>query len=88
MSEPYTHAMHAVRVRQLALQRVSGESLRVQVQKRGVTYCAAIAAPWTSPDGLDCWTVEATCPEVARFTVPCKQVRECGDERCNCKAVA
>jgi hypothetical protein len=85
---PYTHAMHARRCHESARDGVSAAGLRVQVQKHGVTYCAAIAAPWTTPDGLDCWTVESTSPEVARFTVPCKQVRESGSAGCNCKAVA
>lgn len=88
MSQPYTHAMHASRCHQNASLGVSAIALRVQVQKRGVTYCASIAGCWTTPDGLDCWTVETTSPEVARFTVPCKQVRECGDSACNCVAVA
>lgn len=84
MSEPYTHAMHAHRCRKAALQRVSAADLPVQVQKRGVTYCGVIKSPWTTPDGLDCWTVETSSPEASRFTVPCKQVRECGQSGCVC----
>lgn len=88
MSVPYTHAMHATRCHQHAVWGVSAVALRVQVKKHGVTYCGAIAAPWTTPSGLDCWTVETISPEMARFTVPCKNVRECGDLQCSCVAPA
>ncbi len=88
MNEPYTHAMHSRRCSESARSGLSAVGLRVQVQKRGVTYCARIAAPWTTPDGLDCWTVESTCPEVARFTVPVRRVRECGQADCSCAPTA
>jgi hypothetical protein len=88
MNQPYTHAMHSHRCHESACSGVSAVGLRVQVQKRGVTYCGRIASPWTTPDGKDCWTVETSSPEVARFTVPVRQVRECGFVDCNCKAVA
>ena len=88
MNQPYTHAMHARRCSESVRNGVSAANLSVQVQKRGVTYCGVIKAPWTTPDGLDCWAVETTSPELARFTVPVRQVRECGQADCNCKAVA
>lgn len=86
MSQPYTHAIHARACRKMALQGVVAANLMVQVQKRGITYCGVIKAPWTTPDGLDCWTIETTLPESARFTVPCKQVRQCAglDGSCAC----
>lgn len=87
MIQPYTHAMHAHRCHQMALQGVNTLGLRVQVQKRKITYCARIAAPWTTPDGVDCWTVESTLPEIARFTVPVRQVVECG-AGCKCGLVS
>ena len=86
MSQPYTHAMHAHRCHQMALERVATAGLRVQVQKRGVTYCGRIAGCWTTPDNVDCWTVETTSPQVSRFTVPVRQVRECGQADCTCLA--
>lgn len=81
---PYTHAMHALRCCESAHAGVSAFGLWVQVKKRSCVYCARIAAPWTTPDGLDCWTVEAVLPEVARFTVPVRQVRLCGQSDCAC----
>ena len=78
MTQPYTHAMHAHKCHSLAVQGVNLDRVRVLVQKRGITYCGRIAGCWTTPDGLDCWTVETSSPEIARFTVPVKQVRECG----------
>ena len=88
MSQPYTHAMHATKCQQLALARINAAGLWVQVQKRNVTYCGRIAGCWTTPDNVDCWTVETVSPEVARFTVPCKQVRACGESDCVCGAQA
>lgn len=86
--QPYTHAMHAHRCHQSAQNGASAVGLLVQVQKRGVTYCARISTAWTTPDGLDCCTVESITPEIARFTVPVKQVRACGDAGCNCGETA
>lgn len=84
MNQPYTHAMHAQRCHESARSGVSAVGLRVQVQKRYVTYCARIAGCWTTPDNVDCWTVETTSPEVSRFTIPVRQVRECGQADCTC----
>lgn len=84
MSQPYTHRMHGAKCRQWAEMGQVAHGLLVQVQKRGVVYCARIAEPWTTPTGLDCWTVESISPEVARFTVPVKQVRLCGACDCVC----
>ena len=84
MTQPYTHAIH---VKRCALDVQNGGSavgLLVQVLKRNVVYCGCIAGSWTTPDGLDCWTVETSTPEQARFTVPVKQVRECGSADCKC----
>ena len=84
MSAPYTHSDHARRCRESAL---SGQVLArqlVQVQKRGITYCAQLLEPWTTPSGLDCWTVHATHPETLRMTVPVSKVRLCGGAFCAC----
>lgn len=86
MNEPYTHAMHARRCSESAHSGLSAVGLLVQVQKRHVTYCARIAGCWTAPDNVDCWTVETISPEVARFTIPVRQVRECGQTHCACNA--
>lgn len=84
MSAPYTHAEHSRRCVEAARQcRVLHRQL-VQVKKHQVLYCAQIVNAWTTPDGVDCWTVESTYPEQARFTVPVKQVRLCGDASCIC----
>jgi hypothetical protein len=83
-NQPYTHAMHAARCAIAAQQGHVLASQRVQVQKQGVTYCASIKAAWTAPNGLDCWTVESTTPEVARFTVPCRKVLLCDLSDCTC----
>ena len=84
MSQPYTHAVHMTNMIEAAQQCRVIARKRVQVQKRGVTYCACIVEAWTAPNGLDCWTVEADLPERARFTVPCAKVRACGDSACAC----
>ena len=82
--QPYTHAAHYERSVAFAkLGRVLTDQ-HVQVLKHGVHYCARIRSSWTTPSGLDCWTVETIHPEIAHFTVPCKQVRLCGDARCAC----
>lgn len=84
MSTPYTHAAHMARCCQAVREGKMLERQHVQVMRRGVLYCAQICAAWTTPDGIDCWTVETTYPEAARFTVPVKQVRLCGDASCIC----
>jgi len=84
MSEPYTHALHASRCRSAALAGIVLARQAVQVRKHGVVYCGAIVEAWTTHNGGDCWTVETVQPEKARFTVSVRNVRECGDYRCNC----
>lgn len=84
ISEPCTHAMHATRCRVAAQEGRVLASQAVQVQKRGVTYCAQIVGCWTTPTGLDCWIVEASEPESCRLTVPVSKVRLCGDSICAC----
>lgn len=83
--QPYTHAAHAARCRDAAIRGHVLSSQHVQVMRRGVLYCAQLVNAWTTPDGVDCWTVETSHPEIARFTVPCRQVRLCAD-RCVCDA--
>ncbi len=87
MNEPYTHAMHwTYGIKEAKEGRTIGRK-HVQVKKRGVTYCAQIACAWTAPNGLDCWTVETLLPELARFTVPCRNVRDCPAASCGCSPV-
>lgn len=83
--QPYTHLAHAQRVGQAARQLVVLSGQRVQILRRGVVYCARLCEPWTTPTGVDCWTVETTSPERARCTVPCKLVRVCGQADCACE---
>ena len=83
-SQPYTHAAHYQRCVAAAKLGQVITHQHVQVIKQGVHYCARIRSSWTTPDGLDCWTVESISPEIAHFTVPCKQVRLCGDAHCSC----
>ena len=82
--QPYTHSAHYERCAEAAKLGQVIVHQHVQVIKQGVHYCARIRSSWTTPDGLDCWTVESISPEIAHFTVPCKQVRLCGDARCAC----
>jgi len=82
--QPYTHAAHYERCVAAAKLGQVITHQHVQVIKQGVHYCARIRSSWTTPDGLDCWTVESISPEIAHFTVPCKQVRLCGDAHCSC----
>lgn len=84
MSTPYTHVEHARRCTEAALQGVVLSRQLVQVRKRTVVYCAQIVNAWTTPEGLECWTVDSFWPELARFTVPAKQVRLCGCSGCDC----
>jgi hypothetical protein len=88
MNQPYTHAMHAHKCGEAGRSGVVLSAQPVQVRKNGVIYCARIANAWTAPNGLDCWTVESSLPEVARFTVPVRQVRECGQVDCSCAPTA
>lgn len=79
----YTHQMHAARCAEAARQR----QILVQhvLAKRGpIVYCAVIKAPWTTPDGLDCWTLETLWPEKTRLTIPVRNVIQCGGEACSC----
>lgn len=80
----YTHADHAKACQQAAKRREMCSRKPVQVRKRGIVYCAVIVEAYTTPDGLDCWTVESTIPEAARFTVACKNVIECCLSDCTC----
>lgn len=77
MRAPYTHVDHFLRVHAAALDRRVIERQSVCVVKRGIRYCACILSAWTTPSGVDCWTVEAEIPESCRFTVPCRQVFLC-----------
>lgn len=87
MSEPYTHFMHIAFASKEAREGRSAARRYVQVKKHKVTYCAQLVGSWTTPDGLDCWTVETLLPEIARFTVPCRQVLACDRETCLCQDV-
>lgn len=80
--EPYTHAQHAAYA--AASHALTAKPRRVQVQKRGIPYCASIADAYTTPSGLDCWVVESDYPERARFTVACKNTRLCDGQGCAC----
>ncbi len=82
--QPYTHAAHYERCVAAAKLGQVITHQHVQVLKHGVHYCARIRSSWTTPSGLDCWTVETIHPEIAHFTVPCKHVRLCGDDFCSC----
>lgn len=84
MNQPYTHAMHAARCRQMADFGVVLDRQWVQAQKQGVVYCGRIVGASTVPNGPDCWTLDTVSPEVARFTVPVKKVRLCGSLNCVC----
>lgn len=86
--QPYTHEMHWQACIAAAEQNRILARKRVQVIKKTVVYCAEIVWAYTTPDGLDCWTVESDLPERARFTVACKNVRECPADVCACVAPA
>lgn len=88
MTEPaYTHELHAKAC------GIAAQSRQVLVQhvlaKRGqVVYCAIIKAPYTVPEGPDCWTLETLWPEKSRLTIPCKNVIACNPLCCSCEAAA
>lgn len=86
-NRPYTHEDHAKRCTQAARCGVVLSRQPVQIMRRGVHYCAVICNAWSTPDGQDFWTVETSHPEVARYTVPVKQVRLCGGAGCGCSEV-
>lgn len=87
MTTPYTHADHwSFAIKEGQQGRLAARK-HVQVKKKTITYCAQIVGAWTTPDGLDCWTVESLLPEVARFTVPCRQVTDCPSSVCMCLTV-
>lgn len=79
----YTHALHAHEC-QLAAQARQVLQKRVLVRKGQIVYCATIKAAYTVPDGPDCWTVETSWPERARFTVACKNTIACPEACCSC----
>ncbi|WP_394792464.1 hypothetical protein [Rhodoferax sp.] len=85
-NQPYTHSDHATACHAAAQRGIVLSSKFVQVRKNTITYCARIVNAWTTPSGLDCWTVESHMPECARFTVSCKNTRECGLSDCSCAA--
>lgn len=85
--QPYTHADHWQRGMAAAQQGLMVERKHVQVKRGPVVYCAQILEAYTVPDGPDCWTVQTIVPEIARFTVPCRLVRECGGSDCTCMPV-
>lgn len=85
---PFTHDEYA---RQFAQTPLEGATLplRVQVLKRGVTYCGTLRDKWTAPNGLQCWSVDTTTPEFVSFTVPCRNVVLCPDDGfCTCRKAA
>ena len=84
---PYTHADHAAYCQHQAQFGRVPSRRPVQVMRRGVPYCAQLVEPWTTPSGIDCWTVESIYPEQLRMTVPVKMVRACGDA-CTCGGAA
>ena len=86
--EPYTHQQHGQRCHEAGKHDIVLSGQLVQVRKHGVMYCARIANSWTVPNGPDCWTVESMSPEIARFTVPVRQVVLCGDADCVCTPAA
>jgi len=81
--DPYTHEAHAIRCGQAARDRQVLVQ-RVVARKGKIVYCAIIRAPWTTPDGKDCWTLETVWPERTRVTVPCGNVAVCGGPTCSC----
>ena len=85
-NQPYTHKSHWSYGIAEAKQGRSGVRKHVQIKKQGVTYCATIAAAYTTPTGIDCWTVETITPESCRITVPCRNVRDCPATSCLCLA--
>jgi hypothetical protein len=82
--DPYTHARHATRCREAADRGLVLAGQLVQILKRNVVYCARIQHAWTTSDGMDCWAVLTSLPEVAKLTVPVRQVRQCGGPHCSC----
>ena len=53
--------------------------------RRGqIVYCARIVAPYTVPNGPQCWTLDTLFPERTRLTIPCRNVIECPPDRCSC----
>jgi hypothetical protein len=81
--DPYTHEAHAVRCGQAARDRQVLQQ-HVVARKGKIVYCAIIRAPWTTPDGKDCWTLETSWPERTRITVPVRNVAVCGGPNCSC----
>lgn len=80
---PFTHAAYVQKFG--LLEGVKPLSIKVQILRRGVTYCGTLADVWTAPNGMECWTVQTTSPEFARFTTPCCNVVECpNDGHCTC----
>jgi hypothetical protein len=85
---PFTHAAYVQKFGALT-EGAATIPLRVQVLRRGVTYCGFLAGSWVSPDGLQFWTVETSTPEVARLTTLCRYVVECpNDGLCTCASQA
>ena len=88
MTTAYTHAAHAKACQQAARAGHTLAKKHVQVRKKGVVYCAQIEEAYTTPDGLDCWTVISISPQIARFTVSCKNTVECGFGDCVCASAS
>lgn len=88
MSEPdYTHALHGEACAAAAQNGIV--LIQHVLAKRGpIVYCATIKAPYTVPNGPECWTLQTSWPERARLTVPCRNVIACNPELCSCRFAA
>jgi len=85
LESDYTHALHAKACYEAAQRRVVLDRVHVQVKRGPVVYCAIIKWPWTTPTGVDCWTVDTSWPEKACITVPCRNVILCPASGCSCR---
>ena len=88
-SEPdYTHEAHASACYIAATESHQVLLQHVLAKRKGVVYCGTIKAPYTVPNGPDCWTINTLFPEVSRMTVPCRNVIACPSASCSCRFAA
>lgn len=84
MSDQYTFQTHLSVV---ANKRTTEQVMTphfVQARKRGVVYCASIIDYVTFASDLELWKVNCTSPESFIGYFQPKNIRACGDDKCNC----
>lgn len=80
----YTHELHALACRLAAIAGTVLQNQHVLCKRGQIIYCATLQQAYTSPNGLECWTVNTIWPEKARLTIAVRNVVACHPASCSC----